>query len=241
MTDAHEPDADHAETIEELRKSFFYGSRSNLNFKFLKDLSDDEFGSFLSELLDAVSDTTDTGDPSGIIDAAYRWQVEAYRGHLGDPSAFPHRHEDTPWAPMTKPLSESRVALMTSSGHFADGDDPKPLGIDNMSQEEAEARIMETIKEPPTLSSIPSGLPFDQLRVRHGGYPVAAAAEDPQVVLPLRIMERLEADGVIGEFADTSYSFVGAAAQGPIKKRIGPAWAEMLREQGVDAVLLVPI
>ncbi len=241
MTDTSNGDGQRAETIEELRRSFFYGSRSNLNFKFVKDLSNDEFATFLSEILDAVTTTIDSGDPSGVIDAAYRWQVEAYRGHLGDPAAFPHRHEDTPWAAMTKPLSESRIALMTSSGHFVDGDDPAPLGIANMTQQEAEARIMETIKEPPTLSSIPSGLPFDQLRVRHGGYPVAAAAQDPQVVFPLRIMEALDADGVIGEFAETSYSFVGAAAQGPIKKQIGPQWAEMLRDQGVDAVLLVPI
>jgi len=230
-----------AETIEELRKSFFYGSRSNLNFKFLKDLSDEEFGSFLAELLDAVSEATDTGDARAVVDAAYRWQIEAYRGHLGDPSAFPHRHENTPWAPLAKPLSDSRVALLTSSGHFADGDDPKPLGVDNMTQEEAEARVQEMVKEPPTLSAIPSDLPFDQLRVRHGGYPIASAVEDPQVVLPLRIMEALERDGVIGEFADTAYSFVGAAAQGPIKKRIGPEWAEMLRDRAVDAVLLVPI
>lgn len=237
MSEEETPD----ESIEELRESFFYGSRKNLNLKFVRDLSDAEFGDFLEELFSAIGDTTDSGDATEIIDVAYRWQVEAYRGHLGDPTKFAHRHEDTPWAPMTKPLSESRVALMTSSGHFVDGDDPKPLGIDNMTQEEAEDRIMETIKEPPTLSVIPSGTAFDDIALRHGGYPVQAVAADPQVVLPLRIMEDLAANGTIGEFADTSYSFVGAAAQGPIKKRIGPEWAQMLHDDDIDAVLLVPI
>lgn len=239
MTD--DGDVETAESIEELRQSFFYGSRSNLNFKFLKDLSDDEFGRFLEDLLGAVSGSMDTGRAAEIVDVAYRWQVEAYRGHLGDPARFPHRHEDTPWATMAKPTGESRVALLTSSGHFVEGDDPKPLGVDGMTQAEAEARITETIKEPPALSAIPSDTSFDRIRVRHGGYPVAAAQADPQVVLPLRIMEQLQTDGVIGEFHHTSYSFVGAAAQGPIKKRIGPEWAERLREEGVDAVLLVPI
>ena len=234
-------DTDATESIAQLRQSFFYGSRSNLNFKFLKDLSDAEFGDFLVELLGAVAGATDTGDATDVVDVAYRWQVEAYRGHLGDPSSFPHRHEDTPWASMTKPLAESRVAVLTSSGHFLDGDDPMPLGIEGMTQAEAEARIKETIKEPPSLSAIPSDAPFDKVQVRHGGYPVAAAQSDPQVVLPLRLMEQLQAEGVIGQNHHTAYSFVGAAAQGPIKKRIGPEWAERLRDEEVDAVLLVPI
>ena len=229
------------ETIAELRNSFFYGSRKNLNYKFVNDLSDAEFGDFLDEYFTAAGVMTDTGDTSALMDVHYRWQVVGYRGHLGEPDTFAHRHSDTPWATMAKPLSESRIALITSSGHFVDGDDPKPLGIENMSQEEAEDRIMETIKEPPSLSVIPSDTAFEQIRVRHGGYPVEGAVADPQVVLPLRIMESLETTGVIGEFAQDSYSFVGAAAQGPIKKRIGPEWAEMLRDAEVDAVLLVPI
>lgn len=177
-----------------------------------------------------------------MVEAAYKWQVESYRGphHLG-PANFQHSHDDTPWAPMTKPLSESRVAVMTSSGHFVDGDDPQPFGIENMSQQEAENRIFDSIKEPPKLSTIPSSTSFDDLRVRHGGYPVRGAKADPQVVLPLRIMESLQDDGVIGEVAPDAYSFVGAAAQGRIKKDIGPKWAEMLHDEQVDAVLLVPI
>ena len=230
-----------AETLAELRNSFFYGSRKNLNYKFVNDLTDAEFGDFLQEYFRAAAEIIDTQDPAALTEVHFRWQAKAYRGHLGDPESFAHRHNDTPWTPVTKPLSESRIALMTSSGHFVAGDDPKPLGIENMTQDEAEDRIMETIKEPPSLSVIPSATPFDQIRVRHGGYPVEGAAADPQVVLPLRIMETLDTEGVIGEFADTSYSFVGAAAQGPIKKRIGPEWAEMLREAEVDAVLLVPI
>ncbi len=49
-------------TIEALRRSFAYGSRSNLNFKFLKDLTDDEFGDFVEELLGGVGHTVNDGD-----------------------------------------------------------------------------------------------------------------------------------------------------------------------------------
>lgn len=229
------------ETADELRRSFSYGSRSNLNVKFLKDLDDGEFGDFLEELFDATSKTTDDGDAARVTDVMFRWQVQAYSGHLGDPADFPHRHDDTPIATLTKPLSESRLALVTSSGHFVQGDDPRPFGVADMTQSEAEARIPEFIREAPVLSLIPIDTPQDELQVRHGGYPVASVAADHQVALPIEHLTSMVATGAIGELAPNAYSFVGAAAQGRIRRDVGPAWAGTLLDEGVDAVLLVPV
>ncbi len=229
------------ETIEELRTSFFYGSRSDLNFKFLKDLDDDEFGSFLSELLGAVSHMTDNGDSGPVIDVAVRWQIQAYRGHLGDPADFPHRYVDTPFTAMSKPLSECRVGLLTSSGHFVAGDDPMPFGVESMSQAEAESRIGEFLKVAPELSAIPFDSGHDDLVVRHGGYPVQAVAADHQVALPLGHLSQLAAEGVVGELASNAYSFVGAASQVRLKKQVAAEWAERLHDEEIDVVLLVPV
>jgi len=229
------------QTADELRRSFSYGARSNLNVKFLKDLDDNEFGDFLQELFAATSATTDDGDADRVTDVMFRWQVHAYSGHLGDPADFPHRHDDTPVATLPKPLAECRVALLTSSGHFVDGDDPEPLGVAEMTQAEAEARIGEFLREAPVLSAIPVDTPADRLCVRHGGYPVDSIAADHQVALPLGHLAALADDGVIGELAPTAYSFVGAAAQARIRKDIGPAWAQQLVDEHVDAVLLVPV
>jgi hypothetical protein len=229
------------ETIEQLRQSFAYGSRSNLNFKFLKGLSDDEFGVFLEELLSSVAGATDDGDVDRVIDTAYRWQLESYSGHLGDPADFPHRHDDTPLATLDKPLSECTVGLLTSSGHFVEGDDPRPFDVDEMTQAEAETRIGEFLSAAPTLSAIPVDTPPSRLKVRHGGYPIASVAADHQVALPLEHMKALVDADVIGEFAPTAYSFVGATSQVRLRKQNAPAWAEQLRDDGVDAVLLVPV
>lgn len=233
--------ADTTETIEQLRMSFSYGSRSNLNFKYLRDLSDTEFGDFLEELFGAIATTANDGDADRVVDVAYRWQVHGYAGHLGDPANFPHRHDDTPIAKLAKPLSECRVALLTSSGHFVEGDDPEPFGEVGMTQAQAEARIIDFIRDAPTLSAIPVDTPPDRLRVRHGGYPIAAAAEDHQVALPIGHLRALADDGVIGELAPTAYSFVGATSQARLRKGVGSAWAQQLRDDGVDAVLLVPV
>ena len=229
------------ETIEQLRQSFAYGSRSNLNFKFLKGLSDDDFGAFLGELLSAVAGATDDGDVNRVIDAAYRWQLESYSAHLGDPADFPHRHDDIPLATLDKPLSECTIGLLTSSGHFVDGDDPRPFDVDEMTQTDAEARIAEFLSAAPSLSAIPVDTPASSLKVRHGGYPVASVAADHQVALPLEHMKSLVDEKVIGELAPTAYSFVGATSQVRLRKQNAPEWAEQLRDDGVDAVLLVPV
>jgi len=232
---------DSAESIAELRSSFAYGSRSNLNFKFLRDLSDAEFGDFLEELLDGVALTSDDGDASRVVDVAYRWQVHGYSSHLGDPNDFAHRYKDTPLARLDKPLSQSRVALLTSSGHFMEGDDPEPFGEPAMTQADAEARIGEFLRVAPELSSIPVDTPADRLRVRHGGYPVQAAVADHQVNLPLGHLRTLAEEGVIGEVAPIAHSFVGATSQVRLTNKIAPAWAEQLQDEAVDAVLLVPV
>ncbi len=233
---------DQTETIEDLRRSFWYGSRSNLSFKYLKDLSDAEFGDFLNELLTEVSSMIDSGEPTGVIDAAYRWQIQAYAGHLGDPNDFPHRFDDVPITALPKPLAECRVTLLTSSGHFVDGDDPKPFGLESMTQAEAEARIGDFLKEAPSLSSIPVDVDPGELRVRHGGYPTDAVRSDHQVGLPIGHLADLAADGVIGALNPTAYSFVGAASQVRLKRQVAPEWAERLRNDGMtDVVFLVPL
>lgn len=229
------------EDLEALRLSFWYGSRSNLDFKYFKDLSDSEFSDFVGDLLTALSSTMNDGDASRLIDVTYTWQRKAYAGHLGDPSAFPHAHSDTPIAEMVTPLNQARIALVTSSGHFVEGDDPEPFGVKDMTQADAEARIVDFLAAPPTLSQIPSHVDPSRLRVRHGGYPVDAVRQDHQVALPLGHLRALVEDATIGELAPNAYSFVGATSQVRLKKTTAPQWAEQLRDEGVDAVLLVPV
>jgi len=238
MDEAHEAAP---ESIAELRASFAYGSRSDLNFKFLRSLTDVEFGEFIEELLDGVAKAADDGDAQRLVDTAYRWQVHAYGGHPGDPANFAHRHNDTPLAPLGKPLSECRVALLTSSGHFVEGDDPQPFGVVAMTQAEAEKRIVEFLGSDPGLSAIPVNTPPENLRVRHGGYPIRAAELDHQVNLPIGHLATLVEEGVIGELSDTAYSFVGATSQVKLKNKIAPEWAQRLIAEEVDVVLLVPV
>lgn len=226
------------ETFEEFRTSFSYGSRSDLNFKFLKSLSDEEASEFFEGLLEHLGDAYDHARLGDIIDHVVEWQARAYTP--GPDAKRRWVYPDGPFSAPKKPLTESRLALLTSSGHFPHDDDPEPFGVVGMTQEEAEERISEFLKVAPDLSRVPVSFTSEQLRVRHGGYDVTSAALDHNVAFPIDILRDLESEGVVGELHPYAYSFVGAASQGRLLKEI-PAWAAMLDEAEVDVVLLVPV
>lgn len=226
------PESD--ETLAEFADSLSYGSRSDLSFKYLPRFDAGRIGDSLAELLEGIGSLYDTSDPADLIDRAIALQVEGYRSRDVHER---YRYEDGPFVRPERPITESTVALLTSSGHFAAGDDPQPLGVEDMSQEEAEDRIGEFLKEEPVLSDIPVGA---ELRVRHGGYDVRGVRVDHNVAFPVDRMAELAADGVIGNLAPTAYSFVGACAQTRLMKHIAPEWAERVGSE-CDVVLLVPV
>ncbi len=223
------------ESFEDFKNSFSYGSRNDLNFKFLNALSDSEASRFFRELLWKLGDSLNDGEWSRLISHVVQWQVKGY----SQPGKF--TYQGGPFVSSPKPLSDSKVALITSSGHFVEGDDPKPFGIPNMTQEEAIRRISDFLKEEPTLSIIPKDTAQENLQVRHGGYDVRGPQTDHNVAFPLERLKELEQRGTIGELSPQAYSFVGACAQTRLLKHTGPQWVSMLKEQAIDTVLLVPV
>ena len=224
------------ETFEEFRKSFSYGSRNDLLFKFIggRGVEDQEAGEFFRGLLEGLGEAFDTGDYDRVLDYCYQWQV---RGYTPAEDAEPAFHYDTtPWTPLGKPLSESRVALISTGGLHVDGDDP--LGPNGPTQEEVVPRIQEFLRSPPVLATIPKDVEGDRLRVRHPGYDIRGALKDHNVIFPIDRLKELESEGVIGELAEENYSFVGASSQKRLLL-IAPEWAERLKEKEVDAVMLV--
>jgi D-proline reductase (dithiol) PrdB len=150
-------------------------------------------------------------------------------------------YDQGPFTPLRKPLSESRLALITSSGHFVEGRDPEPFGVKDMTQAEAVQRIDDFLKAEPELSIIPVDTPLEKLRVRHGGYDITGAQADPDVAFPIRRLKELEKLGAFEKLSDEAYSFVGAASQTRILNHVGPQWVDRLKGQGVDVAMMVPL
>lgn len=225
------------ETFEEFRTSFSAkrGSHSNMNFKFLKNLSNQDTGEFFKQLLQKLGESFDDGQLDRVHQFIVEWQARGYaaRGN--------YAYDDAPFTPLQKPIAQSRLMLLTSSGHFVDGCDPEPFGIKNMTQQQCEALIDDFLKSEPTLSSIPIDTPRDHLRVRHGGYDIHSAQTDPNVVFPLERLRELQQEGMIGALVEDAYSFVGATSQTRLLKHSGPEWLKLFRQQQVEAALLVPV
>jgi D-proline reductase (dithiol) PrdB len=229
-------DEEESESFEAFKNSFSYGSRCDLNFKFLKALSAAEAATFLQELLWKLGDSLDDGDTGRLIDHVRAGQALGYRGTVPRWS-----YDEGPFTMLEKPLSASRLALLTSSGHFVAGQDPQPFGVEDMSQEEAMARVIAFARAAPELSEIALDTPPDQLRVRHAGYDIRGAQADPNVAFPLTRLRELAQEGVVGAPVDPAYSFVGVTAQSPLLRDEGPKWVQRLQEKGADGVILVPV
>ena len=226
-----------AETLAMFRKSFAYGSRTDLLFKFMKNLSDGDTAEFLRGLLEKLGETIDDGGLERLLEHVYQWNVKGYLHEREDQ----WQYDTGPFTPLEKPLAECRVGLLTASGHFVAGEDPEPLGVKNMTQAEAIPRIMEFIRSEPILSTIPVDTPPENLRLRHPGYDIRGVRRDHNVALPLDRLKELAGEGVIGELLPDAFSFVGATAQTPLRKKLAPQWAGMLKARKVDAMLLVPV
>ena len=87
MSNANDtPGSETGETLEQFRRSFSYGSRSNLNFKFMKSMSDDEAAAFIEDTLRNLSDAYNTGDVAPMIETAISAQIA---GYAPDPNGPP--------------------------------------------------------------------------------------------------------------------------------------------------------
>jgi hypothetical protein len=225
----------HQETFEEFRKSFSYGSRTDLNFKFLAGLSDTDAAAFIQGLFWKLGDTLNDGDLDRLVEHIVEGQISAYshKGRWG--------YGTGPFVPLKKPISEAKLGLISSTGQYIEGDDPGLLGVKNMSQQEAIEHIGEYIREAPELATVPFETPQEQIRARHGGYDVRAVRQDTNTAFPIHRLQELQGEGIIGDLADNAYSFVGACAQKALQKQAAHQWSQIFLDQEIDAVLLVPV
>jgi hypothetical protein len=222
------------ESFQEFRKSISYGSRNNLNFKFLARMTDEDAANFLEALLQQLSVFIDTHEIEPLLKLIVEGQIKAYSG------TPKYQYAEGPFAVMAKPIRSAKVGLLTSSGHFVDGNDPEPLGVKEMSQQEAITRISDFIRETPILSSIPMNTLAEKLMVRHGGYDIAGALLDANVVFPWQRLQEMVEGNHIDSTLSHAYSFVGACAQGLLKQQLESNWGPLLLQESPDALLLVP-
>lgn len=129
--------------------------------------------------------------------------------------------ETRPWV-SGPPVSERRVALITSAALQRPGDRPFMF-------RETDYRVIPRNAGRDLLMSHTS-TNFDR----------TGFVEDLNVIFPLDRLEELAAEGAIGSVADYHYSFMGAAEPLALEAT-GAAIAELFQGDAVDACIVVPV
>jgi D-proline reductase (dithiol) PrdB len=138
-----------------------------------------------------------------------------------------------PWSPLTKPLSEARVALVTTAGINVRGVEP-PFDYE---REQHEPNWGD-----PTFRRIPRDVRQDQVQTGHLHVNNQDIDRDFNVAIPISRMIELEATGEIGSLAPTNYSFMGYQPDtSEWTVTYAPEAARAMKAEGVDAVVLTPV
>lgn len=135
--------------------------------------------------------------------------------------------KDFEWVPATEPsprnrlpvpLSEARVTLVSTAGAHPVGSRPLGAGGDALA------------------------IPFDEpFELSHVGYDTARATLDPDVVYPVRRLQALAAEGLIGSLAPTVFSTMGFVPDGSrLLTRAVPVVLERMLAEQAHLALLVP-
>lgn len=125
------------------------------------------------------------------------------------------------WTPVTKELDQMVVALVTAAGVHEKSDDRFDLAGDFSFRE-----IRDTT-------------PSSELMVSHGGYDNGDVNKDVNCMFPIDRLHELEKDGVIKAIAPVHVGFMGGGGnQDKFKNETGPQIAQLLKDEGVDAVLM---
>lgn len=136
-----------------------------------------------------------------------------------------------PWTPLSKPLTEATVALVTSAGISLKADPPF-----DMEREKREATWGDR-----SFRKIPRDASEKDVNVNHLHINTNYILQDINVMLPLARMEEFEREGLIGRLAPTAYSFYGFQWQSTdfLEEAIAPM-SECMKQEGVAAVVLSP-
>jgi hypothetical protein len=138
---------------------------------------------------------------------------------------------DVPWTPLSRPLEESTVALVSSAGLAQKTDHPF--------DQDGERR--NPWWGDPSYRILPRTATGRDVRLYHLHLHPRIAERDLNTLLPLQRLLEMEERGEIGRSADRHYSFMGYILQPQILLQESvPAMVRHMRQDGVNAVVLVP-
>ena len=136
-------------------------------------------------------------------------------------------HADSPPAFVApkKPLSESRLGMISTAGTYVHG------------------QVAYYYKDDTSIRAIANDTPVSELRFSHimENY-LVEARQDPCTVFPVEALQALRQEGVIGDLADNYFSCMGGIYSiRRVKEELIPNLAAAVEDEQLDLLLLVPL
>lgn len=149
------------------------------------------------------------------------WVSRIMTGHTGTKDM---RNPRINWAPLSKPLSESVVTLVTTGGVHLKSQ--KPFDIANPHGDWS-------------FRTIPTDTDTSDLTVTHSHYNHVDADRDVNCMFPLDRLRELCDQGVIGGIALTAYSIMGFNPDPThLVEQTAPQIAQQVKSEGPDLVFM---
>ena len=139
------------------------------------------------------------------------------------------RSGSVPWAPLQKPLKDSRLVLLSTAGLILPDQEPFDKSIRGG---DCSFREIQSDVDVSTLIDTHRSNLFDHFGVR----------QDPNLTFPIDRVRELEKKGRIGSVNRRHLSFMGSiTAPRRLVKNTLPEVANLLKSDAVDVALLVPV
>ena len=142
-------------------------------------------------------------------------------------------YDGIPWTPVSKPLSESKVALLTTAGVSMKDDEPFDMEFERQNPTRGDSSFRKLRADAKA-----SGIAANHLHIDTG-----YIERDLNVALPLARLDELVAEGIVGSSAATHYSIMGfqGVDSSRLEQESAPKIAEALVSEEVDLFLLAPV
>lgn len=142
-------------------------------------------------------------------------------------------HPDIPWTPVTKPLSASKVALLTTAGVSMRDDAPFDMEMERRRPTRGD----------PSWRRLRADATSDTIVANHLHIDTGYIERDLNVALPLDRLRSLVEEGVVGAIADSHYSIMGYQGNdsSTLEAKSAPEIAAAMRSEEVDLALLAPV
>ncbi len=137
-------------------------------------------------------------------------------------------HDDVPFTPLKKPLSESRLALISTSEISIKSWDDQRTPLEK--------------GEVGNVYAVPTDTPIEELYSHsHSFDKHATTLEDVNAFFPVTRLQEFAAEGRIGSLAPTAHGLYNAYSQRKTREADLPELLRRCQEEAVDVALLTPV